>query len=318
MAWSPVEDLLAYVSEQGTLLLVRPGEGAAQEERKVRGVEDKQITSLAWSPDGLWIACVSVGGTGAGGALVPRGSTVKVVGVRRGDAQVRALFTVADPLDERAEIAGWTGDGGQVLFWLGPNSASLWADGVQLLAAAWPGDRVWEVAAVARPSVLLLAVQPGSPVVAVARGSGRSDRARRDVLAGEEKNGQLRLVVQGWAVTGLDLSPVTGLLAIAGDPLDEGVTPDADPGLSAGVSSLWIAESESATPRLILHERDARLAGVRWSRDGQWLFCARQRPDGLEVDVVNRAGSSTATVLTGLGPSPAGTVDPWRLYDIWE
>jgi hypothetical protein len=108
------------------------------------------------------------------------------------------------------------------------------------------------------------------------------------------------------------------LLLSIEDQLGAGATPVADPPLTGGVSSLWIAESESATPRLVLHDRDARLAGVRWSRDGQWLFCARQRPDGWEVDVVNRAGSGAATILTGLGPSPEGTVDPWRLYDIWE
>jgi hypothetical protein len=67
-----------------------------------------------------------------------------------------------------------------------------------------------------------------------------------------------------------------------------------------------IAGSEATEPRLIMHERDARLAGVQWSRYGQWLFYARQRADGWELDVVNRDGSSAATVLTGLGPSHSG------------
>ena len=109
-----------------------------------------------------------------------------------------------------------------------------------------------------------------------------------------------------------------GLLLSIEDQLGAGATPVADPPLTGGVSSLWIAGSEATAPRLILLERDARLAGVRWSRDGQWLFYARQRVDGWEVDAVNRDGSSAAMILNGLGPPPEGAVDPWRLYDIWE
>jgi dipeptidyl aminopeptidase/acylaminoacyl peptidase len=98
--WSPTADLLAGVTQKGGVLIARPGSGP---EALLPG--GSGVGHVAFSPDGQHLAVDRAG----------RGIQVLDLAT----ARARTVLPVPDPA-EVPEVAGWSPDGGWILYWRAP------------------------------------------------------------------------------------------------------------------------------------------------------------------------------------------------------
>jgi dipeptidyl aminopeptidase/acylaminoacyl peptidase len=98
--WSPSEEVLAGVTERGSLLVARPGV-----DLRMLLPAGSGVRGVAFAPDGARVAVERVG-TG-----------IQVVEMASGS--VRTIFPQPDS-KRVPEVAGWSPDGRWVLFWRGP------------------------------------------------------------------------------------------------------------------------------------------------------------------------------------------------------
>jgi Tol biopolymer transport system component len=98
--WSPKADVLAGVTQDGGVLIVRPGGGPETLLRDGSGVHH-----LAFAPDGRSLAIDRVG------------QGIQVLDVTA--ARARTVFHESDPA-KVPEVVGWSPDGRWVLYWRGP------------------------------------------------------------------------------------------------------------------------------------------------------------------------------------------------------
>ncbi len=170
--WSPVEDRLAYISPEGRLVIVEP-DGTTWR-TVVPGPSEGQpgrVERVAWRPDGQWLACQMAERSGSQFGSSP---TQQVLCVVRADAPASAsLYRETNPIETSIHLAGWSGDGKHVLFWRGPTSRSLQADGLELLSVAANGGEPRSLVQTMLPYADFVAPKAATSLLALVVGGGR-------------------------------------------------------------------------------------------------------------------------------------------------
>lgn len=131
--WSPVEDRLALVDRASIMAIRLDGTDRVKLADLSGDARDPRTVTLAWSPDGQWLAYTRFewpppGPTG----VVPRSALWRVSAA--GTEKAR-LFEASGQI----VVAGWSGNAAHILYWHGMYSASIRADGFPLFSVATTG-----------------------------------------------------------------------------------------------------------------------------------------------------------------------------------
>jgi hypothetical protein len=175
VAWSPKEDRLAYITDAGSLVMrAPPGHwpewGEATPVRNATPERAQQVTRLAWSPDGQWLACEILQYADPGRDTPAR----QVLRVVRVDGQESADLLVEDnPMETAIRLAGWSGEGTHVLFWRGPVSASTRSDKLIFMGIPVSGGQPQMLAATMLAYEDFVAPHPAASLPALVVGGGR-------------------------------------------------------------------------------------------------------------------------------------------------
>lgn len=261
LAWSPGENVLAFVAD-GRLYVAVPG----GETRPIAGDPSTRVTSFAWSPDGRTLAYVATLSSEDPASASVAIFTIPVSG---GEPQQRYLTEGGDIV-----LAGWWPDGQGLLYWLGIRSASIAMDGMTLFSLPLGGDLV--ELGVMLPERAFLDWSPDGRLVMV-EGAGRElwsgDKglAVCDVRAGTcqrlpKPDGTISLY-PAW-------SPDGRLAFIRAEVPSQ--YPSGDEALRAWLSTwkLVIVNPDGSAEQVL----DAAGTGVQapmWSRDGRFLLYLR-------------------------------------------
>jgi dipeptidyl aminopeptidase/acylaminoacyl peptidase len=272
LAWSPDSKALAFTSDcndgatgQADVYLAAPNSASAAARRLTH--LHGGISSLAFSPDGLHIACLYIeGATRPAGALAPMKPPAGVIGVE--GLEIQRIATVETASGEFREVTpatlhvyeyDWAPDSRQLAY----------------TAAPPPGENNWWVAQ--------LYTQP------------LTDGGPRSVLAPEHTPGSLhglQIAVPRWSPGGNQIAFIGGLMsdqgATGGDiyliPVDGGdaknITPDADK------TAVWIHWLKENHPQVL----------VSWVKSGQVEIGKIDPTDGK---VTASYGSIPASVEDG-------------------
>jgi Tol biopolymer transport system component len=164
--WSPTADQLAFIEGDHAVVVDATGE---------HRVELPDATSVAWSPDGAWLAYVQLETLAPATGGQPPKRRASLWRVRSDGTDAQLVLDAGSPSPEFLVLAGWSPDGGHILFWtdLG-SSASGMAGGAPLQAIpASGGARVTIV-----PTMLaypdFLAWAPNGSQLALVQGGRRT------------------------------------------------------------------------------------------------------------------------------------------------
>lgn len=332
-AWSPVRDLLACTTLQNELFLLSP----EPERSHLLVKKEPQIAlgRIAWSPDGARIAFERVRReTG-----VPDYGGIWSADVEGGRvAEVYSPGESGFNLAGFPRLAGWSPDGGQILFWLGPLSASLEADGLPLYTVNAAGGSAVRCADVMvgetklEPLEDTLLVRPRSFLtescayrMALIVGGGRETWANKRLGVFHLQTNKLIFVSpEDQAVADAAFSPGGERLAYSAGPA-AGSAGTADPEVLLAGRRIWTVDEERRAPRQVTGDQNYRDEMPAWSADGNHIFFARlDRSGRASLWLMRPDGSGLKQVVAGLSPLPEdfrfgyyGDV-PWeRFYSYW-
>jgi Tol biopolymer transport system component len=241
-AWSPAEDVLAGVTAGTGVLIVRPG---GQPETLL--AEGSAIGHLAFAPDGVRLAVDRLG-TG-----------VQVVDVTGGKA--RTVFHEPDPT-RSPKVAGWSPDGGWVLYWRGPvgqKPAPL--DAVQARGGPWVN--------------LFDPVLPYGDFlsacgdrVALSAGAGQAVSVGKQILLTRAPGWQFHNLTHDYTRSWVwpACSPDGRWVAAVATPNHE-----EEPGFAAA-RALWLIAADGSSRHRVIPGGETAPEYPRWSRDGRALL----------------------------------------------
>uniref|UniRef100_A0A7C2EJD6 WD40 domain protein beta Propeller n=1 Tax=Ammonifex degensii TaxID=42838 RepID=A0A7C2EJD6_9THEO len=331
-AWSPVRDLLSCTTPENELFLLSPEPKRSR--LLVRREPEITLGRIAWSPDGAHIAFERVRrkpGVPDYGSIwsadVAGGRVVEVYSPEQSD------FEVVFP-----RLAGWSPEGGQILFWLGPSSASLEADGLPLYTVNAAGGSAVRCADALvaetglEPLEDTLLVRPRSFLtesyayrMALIAGGGRETWANKRLGVFHLQTNKLIFVSsEDQAVADAAFSPGGERLAYSAGPA-AGSAGAAEPRALLAGRRIWTVDEERRAPRQLTGDQNYRDEMPAWSADGNHILFARlDRNGGASLWLMQPDGSGLKQVVAGLSPLPDdfwfgyyGDV-PWeRFYSYW-
>ena len=322
IAWSPTADLLAYVIK-GSLYVADADGGdrrlliRAQDSRAPFGV-----SSLAWSLDGAWLACVETEPLTPGPPGQAQSPHVTLWRIRADGGGKTLLVDAGKPSAYGLIVAGWSPDGADVLYWIDPVfSASLLADGTSLLAVPASGGTPTRVVRWMLAHRDFLSWSPDGARLAVAEGAGRI--AWRDkAIAVATLNGSVQTISQ---TNRADLfpawSPDGRWIAFAGAPSSSANVVGGQPALAAMAKRrIWVMAANGANQHSLTNDPAYRDERPEWSADGNWILFPRLRGEQAQLWLMRADGSDARRVVDELGPGPGlfgyyGYLDWARLYD---
>jgi hypothetical protein len=336
--WGPRSARLAYASSDGSLQLYDPGSGEGTRRTLVQSGSGVG-SNLAWSTDGTRVA-------------YERHERLSLEVSNEGIWTINANGRDAIPVylasgDRNLWLSGWTYSNTYILFWQGPNSASIAADGLPLYISRSGSSQP----VLLDPAVLVhrawLDSAPRSDAVAYVAGAGRDATQGKRLVAAEPR------VVAGNRVV-VDLAPIENSSTLApGTPAwaPRGALPRAPLAYSLGPSStqkggdvaaslagrrIWLGYGDGTDKRPLLAEATVP-AGVAdeapsWARDGKTIvFIRRLEPDaaargngaptGVEIWVSTADGSAAKRAVGGLadpGIGDHGFVDWSQLMEYYR
>ena len=332
--WSPADDVLAYVSGEGIMLWQPDGATSTLLVSKEAPVSPPEPPlppeaagtgpgNLVWSPDGAWLAYEWSTWDTTDEAI--RHGIWKVAA--NGGEPVQ-LYDSGIPERGQALLAGWTGDGQQILFWQGPIlSASILADGVPLYALPAEGG---EAQLLAEPVLFhsdFVAPHPGDQTtVALVVGGYRATWTEKQLQV-------ITLEIEGTEVVQPPSSGEQAVSSPAWDPNGEKIAfvamPDegdlgGGPEAQAGLTErrLWLWEPGQEAFRQLTDEPGYRDEYPQWL-DAQHLLFARLDQEGrASLWIVDSAGGMTQQVVDELTPAPEwfgyyGYIAWDELFAVW-
>ena len=247
--WSPTADVLAGVTEAGSVLIAGPGRQAS-----TLLPAGSRVGHLAFSPDGRRLA------------VDQAGQGIQVLDVESGRAQ-----TVLPQQDATRvpEVAGWTEDGGWILYWRGP----VGRKGGPLDAVPSSGGPWVNVFDPVLPYRDFLS-SCGS-LIALSAGPGREvSTGKQIVLTGPPD----------WAFHGLtdDFSRSWFWPACSPDGRWVAATDTYNQKESANQTlprALWLFASDGSSRRLLVPGTNGALEFPRWSSDGTVILVVLRSED---------------------------------------
>ena len=222
------------------------------------------------------------------------------------DAVSGARRELAAALPGEVRLAGWSGDGKQVLFWLNPTiSASIASDGLSLYAIPASGGEPVEVGQSQLPYTDYVAGRPGSGTVAVTTGSGRPvwDGKRLAIANLPGSAAPIANAAPG-SVGSVAWSPDGSTLAYVAGPEASGVFGGDLAHQALRGRRIYLQEIGGGTsPRKLLDDPNHRDDRAWWSPDGQWLLVSRfDSEDAASLWLVSSDGRQSTKVADHLGP----------------
>lgn len=310
-AWAARDDRIAYTGGPANpnTVFVENADGSGQIALPAPGGTPM---SLAWSPDGSWIAFVEEGAPPnlyANLWLLPTdgsGANVQLVG-----STSYGIF-----------LAGWAADSKDVLFWTDPQfSASLAADGLPLEASTTAGAVTPDLATtLTYPGLTAFASSDGE--VAITDGAGRETWTNKRIAVVDVATGKLT-----------DLTPATmasidpawsrdnGQIAFVSEP-DKGQTTGAEATLAAD-RRIWTMGADGSNQSQLTTDTTYRDERPLWSTDGSRILFARVDASlHASLWLVDSAGGAPlhlVDLITGQGevPDNHGIVSWDAIYDYW-
>ena len=321
-AWSPMEDRLAYITAQGGLI-VTDAEGTTETWLIPDATPDRpeQVERFAWNPNGQWLACLVAQWADRNVEKPPARQILRVI---RADGQERAdLFMVANPMENSVRLAGWSGEGTHVLFWQGPASASIQADGLVLLSIPVSGGQPQTLAVTMLLYADFIAPQPTTSWLALVIGDGRETWQRKQLVV-MEVNGQSSrsLSGTGQAVSSPVWSPGDQQIAYVAMPAVESMASGEEARKALNERRIWVVRADSADKRQITNDLSYRDERPLWSADGGHILFARIRDGWASLWLMRSDGSELQQVVEELPPAPDwfgyyGHVEWGQLFDWW-
>jgi Tol biopolymer transport system component len=314
-AWSPAGDVLAYVTEDGSLQRLDPVTNI--ELRLVSAQGGGRVSAIAWSPDVSQLAYEWVSDE-QGGPSTGRDDGIWVISATGGQSVRMARAAQA------ASLAGWR-DTENVLIWESPGRTPAPQEAAPLFSAALPqsGQAIPAPAAVIREPMLqrpdFLAVAPtGQHTVAATVGAELATWTDKRVVAGAfESAADLAAITPSWSPDGNNLAFVA--------------MPDA-PGLNLGEEALaamlsrhiQVTALATGASRALTEDPRYRDERPQWSRQGSQLLFARITREGqASLWLIPAGGGAPTLVVDELTPAPDpigtyGYVDWTQYYDWWR
>jgi hypothetical protein len=281
--WSPAEDLLAGVTAHGGVILGGPDAARTELLSDGSGVE-----RLAFSPDGRRLA------------VDADGDRVRVVDVA--DGGTTTVYQVPPGIEAPPSVAGWSPDGGWVLFWSRfPDRA-----GVPLNAAPIEGGTWTNV------------FDPVLPYRDLLTSCGKHLVVSGGATEVPHQGNQLLLTrAPEWRFENLSEDFSRSWILPSCSPDGRWIAATATPNLlelppGAGVRSLWILSTDGKQRARLASTEDRAFELPRWSADGRFILVVRRgiQPDSpgvlllLSVDPAAGTMQKVAGPLARLGPSP--------------
>ena len=311
-AWAPEADRLAYVTASG-ILLVENADGSDKRQAAPQDIDGKRgfVLSLSWRPDGERLAYVEHRREpGEEEDYIYAG----LWHVRTDGSEATELYVNegAPPDWSLGDIvlAGWSTDGGHILFWRNPSfSASGLMGGLPLFAIPAGGDA---------PTQLSEAVQyrqgpvpgPGSgPRVAVIVGRGREMWTNKALHILSIPTGEDRaLTSSDVAATSPAWSPDGQRIAYTAMP-DQPEGAGGEPARQAMMQRRILVTSTQGEPQpqRLIEDSAYRDEYPLWSVDGAFiLFTRLDEQDRASLWLVPGRGGQPRQVVPELSLSPTG------------
>ena len=324
VAWSPVEDRLAYVTESGNLALAN-AEGMA-EIAPVRGAvseSGERVERFAWHPNGEWLACqvAQVRRMNADAQPVPARQILRVLQV---DGRAGAnLLVETNPMETAIRLAGWSGEGTHVLLWRGPASESIRADGLTFASIPVSGGHLRPLAVTMLTHEDFAAPQPLSSQLALVIGSGR-ETWRHKQLVTMDVDGQSPRSLSGTrqVVTSPAWSHGGGRIAYAAMPAAPSIAGGGESSSALDERRIWVVKADGTGQHQITDDPAYRDEWPLWSADGQHILFARIQDGRASLWLGRHDGSQLQQVVEELSPATDWSGDyghvEWRqFFDYW-
>jgi dipeptidyl aminopeptidase/acylaminoacyl peptidase len=211
---------------------------------------------------------------------------------------------------EQIRFSHWSPNSRHVLFWLGPLSASILADGLPLAMLDVTTGQVTQVAEWALLNPRYQSWAPDSSVLAVAAGGYRSAQVSKWLTLFDVASGQVTAVVsQTEQIPGIVAwSPQGDLIAYAAVPATETgeewanlMTFD-NPAIAG--RRIYLLDPATGQYRR-LNEVESYQDAPLWSDDGSRLYYVQ-----LEGDAIPEPGTKTTRVTTKMSTKPIATRAP--------
>ena len=330
IAWSPIEDRLAYVTSSGDLWASNADGSGSVELVAIKpaptlapGMAPTTVGRIAWSPDGQWLAYDVYRVLKAS---VPPERYAGLWRIRADGSGNDEVYTMGSPASDGIILAGWSPDGQSLLFWPQPLfSASILADGVPLQVISAAGGEPRQVV----PQMLLhsdfLAVPPHGDVLAVVSGAGRETWTNKHVVAVDVvRRGQAQLTDDLVAAVSPDWSPDGRHIVYVAAP-DVGSV-DSTEALEAGVCKrrVWVMNSDGSGKRQMTDDAAYRDERPLWSADGRdFLFARIDRNGRASLWLMPALGGTARQISDELTPTEDwfghfGHVSWGSLFDWWR
>ncbi|MCU0523094.1 MAG: hypothetical protein MUF84_20705, partial [Anaerolineae bacterium] len=260
-AWSPDEDRLAYVSGSGILRLAVVDLRDGSEVTLIRpevGITGR-VGDIAWRPDGRAIAYEwSQGRDSQGLYLIPSDGGTAV-----------ELYASGIPEKGEALLAGWSGDGGHLLFWQGPIvSASQLADGVPLYALPVGGGSPEVLSDVVLYHDDFVVPVRGGSALALVEGAGRGIWTGKRLVVTELTSGETKVLsLPDQAVAAPSWSPDGTQVAYVA-MADEGDLVGGDSAVEGLAGRrIWVSRMDGGEPVALTGDPAYRDERPLWSAD---------------------------------------------------
>lgn len=326
MVWSPIDDRLAYISRYGLYVTdadaTEPRELVAPSARLGAGVG-----SLAWSPDGQWVAFEKRELEGEPqkpkeGPGPPRPTAQGLWRAKADGSAAEPIYLNPDPVQTQSYLAEWSPDGQFLLFWEGQQmSGSLLADGAPLMRVPVGGGVPIKMTKMLA-HLDFLAWAPDGQKLALVDGTYRSTWYRKTIAVATLSGPLEGLSNPGRADLFPAFSPDGRWIAFTSAP-----AVDTDGGNEAKQGSagrrIWVMAADGAGKRQLTDDPTFREERPLWSADGARLLFVRAKGEQVQLWLMNANGSDPREVVDELTPSPPwfgyyGYVDWGQLFDWWR
>ncbi|MHB1132750.1 MAG: zf-HC2 domain-containing protein [Chloroflexota bacterium] len=339
--WAPGSDRLAIVAG-GALYVLEAGEGTPRQLVSRQGAAAGDgVSGVAWSPDGKWLAYSS------GTTLQPaqNGQSPSrhesLWAIRPDGSENHMLLDAGKPSAGYFIVAGWSPDGGKVLYWYNASfSGSILADGaslnaVPLTAQTADGSRQGVALAKVVPAMLarqdLLAGTPAGNLLAVTAGAFRESWTKKGIDVVDLNTGKVsHLTEAGTAALWPDWSPDGQRLVYVAGPDVGRVGGGEEARQAAYARRLWSMNRDGSDKRPLTGDDRYRDERPEWSADGTYILWGRwqdnsrqlwlMRPDGGEARQVasDLESGGERRADTSIWSGFYGYTDWGQLYAWWQ